>query len=51
MDKGCKDKEFHDTDLCQNYYKALGLEPPTIDHSIGHHGDSEGHQDESKEHH
>ena len=59
MDKGCKDKEFHDTDLCQNYYKALGVKPPEIDHSIGHHGDSDdhheddpdGHHGESDEHH
>ena len=52
MDKGCKDQEFHDTDLCQNYYKALGIKPPEIDHSIGHHGDDDHDEDdeESEEH-
>ena len=51
MDKGCKDKEFHDTDLCQDYYKALGVKPPEIDHSIGHHGDSDDHHEDSDDHH
>lgn len=54
MDKGCQDKAFHDTDLCQNYYKALGVKPPEIDHSIGHHGDDEDDDDdhgESEGHH
>jgi len=37
MDEGCKDKNFHDTDLCKDYYKALGVEPPAIDPSAGHH--------------
>ena len=54
MKKGCKDKEFNGTDLCQNYFKAKGIKPPEIDHSIGHHDDDDYDEDdhgESEGHH